>query len=146
MKQILNVVLVAIVLFISNNLSAQDKNQQKAERTPEAMSQRHADKLKSELNLSDEQTKKIYEVNLKYNREMQAQRAEKEKQRSEKMEQLKKKKEQKNAELKKILTEDQYTMMLKNQEAKKEKMKQKGKGSREGKKIREPKVQHPVGE
>jgi len=139
MKQILNVFLAVIVLFISNNVFAQNKTSQKADRTPESMSRRHADKMKAELNLNDEQTQKVYDLNLKYNKEMQTERAQKEKERSAKMEGFKKKKEQKNAELKKILTDDQYEKMLKNQEAQKEKMKQKGKEGRE-RKHKEPQL------
>ena len=130
MKLLMNVFFVAIVLFTSNNMFAQNKSGQKPERTPESMSQRNADRMKADLNLNDEQTKKVYEVNLKYNKERQANHAKREQERSEKMAAAKKKKDQKNAELKKILTADQYSKMIQNQEANKEKMKQK----REGKK------------
>jgi len=133
MKLLMHVFFVAIVLFTSNNMFAQDKTRQKPERTPETMSQRHADKMKSDLNLNDDQTKKVYEVNLKYNKENQANRAKREKERKEKMAAAKQKNDQKNAELKKILTADQYSKMIQNQDAKKEKMKEKRK---EGRKVR----------
>ena len=129
----MNVFFIVIVLFTSNNMFAQDKTRQKPERTPETMSQRHADKMKSDLNLNDDQTKKVYEVNLKYNKENQANRAKREKERKEKMAAAKQKNDQKNAELKKILTADQYSKMIQNQDAKKEKMKEKRK---EGRKVR----------
>ena len=131
----MNVFFVAIVLFTSNNMFAQNKSGQKPERTPETMSQRHADKMKADLNLNDEQTKKVYEVNLKYNKERQANHAKREQERSEKMAAAKKKKDQKNAELKKILTADQYSKMIQNQEANKEKMKEKREGKK-GEKVR----------
>jgi len=133
MKLLMNVFFIVIVLFTSNNMFAQDKTRQKPERTPETMSQRHADKMKSDLNLNDDQTKKVYEVNLKYNKENQANRAKREKERKEKMAAAKQKNDQKNAELKKILTADQYSKMIQNQDAKKEKMKEKRK---EGRKVR----------
>lgn len=133
MKLLMNVFFVAIVLFTSNNIFAQNKSGHKPERTPETMSQRNADRMKADLNLNDEQTKKVYEVNLKYNKERQANHAKREQERSEKMATAKKKKDQKNAELKKILTADQYSKMIQNQDAKKEKMKEK---RQEGKKVR----------
>ena len=132
----MNVFFIVIVLFTSNNMFAQDKTQQKPERTPETMSQRHADKMKSDLNLNDEQTKKVYEVNLKYNKENQANRAKREKERKEKMAAAKQKNDQKNAELKKILTADQYSKMIQNQDAKKEKMKEKRQEGRKGERVR----------
>ena len=115
----MNVFFAAIVLFTSNNMFAQDKTHQKAERSPETMSQRHAEKMKSDLNLNDEQTKKVYEVNLKYNKERQA-----------------------NREMKNILTADQYSKMIQNHEANKAKMKQKRQEckDRKGQKMRKDKA------
>ena len=136
MKLLMNAFFVAIVLFTSNNMFAQDKTPQKPEQTPETMSQRHADKMKSDLNLNDEQTKKVYEVNLKYNKERQANREKRSQERKEKMAEAKKKNEQKNAELKNILTADQYSKMIQNQEANKAKMKQKRQGGKKGEKVK----------
>ncbi len=132
----MNAFFVAIVLFTSNNMFAQDKTPQKPEQTPETMSQRHADKMKSDLNLNDEQTKKVYDVNLKYNKERQVNREKRSQERKEKMAEAKKKNEQKNAELKNILTADQYSKMIQNQEANKAKMKQKRQGGKKGEKVK----------
>ncbi len=136
MKLLMNAFFVAIVLFTSNNMFAQDKTPQKPEQTPETMSQRHADKMKSDLNLNDEQTKKVYDVNLKYNKERQVNREKRSQERKEKMAEAKKKNEQKNAELKNILTADQYSKMIQNQEANKAKMKQKRQGGKKGEKVK----------
>ena len=142
MKLLMNAFFVAIVLFTSNNMFAQDKTHQKAERSPETMSQRHAEKMKSDLNLNDEQTKKVYEVNLKYNKERQANREKRSQEHAKKMAEAKNKNEQKNAEMKNILTADQYSKMIQNQEANKAKMKQKRQEckDRKGQKMRKDKA------
>lgn len=139
MNQVLKVCAALLVLLLSNNIYAQNKSDQKAERTPEEMSQKHADRMKSELNLNEEQTKKVYDLNLKYAKQGEKDRAQREKERELKKAEAIKKNDQRNAELKKILTNEQYDQMLKNQELKKDKMKQKGKGDRD-KKFREPKL------
>lgn len=68
-------------------------------RTPEQEALKQTEKLQRELNLNQEQTKMIYEINLRYAKERQNSNT-----RSEAMERIKKK----NNDLQKILTGEQY--------------------------------------
>ena len=78
------------------------ENTVKAERTPEQEATRQTEKLQQELNLSTEQSKQIYDINIRYERQRQISNS-----RSEAMERIK----NKNADLEKVLTEEQNTRL-----------------------------------
>ena len=69
-----------------------------SDRTPEQEAIKQTEKLQQELNLSPDQTKQVYEINLRYARERQVSNT-----RSEAMERIK----NKNAELQTVLNESQ---------------------------------------
>ena len=105
------IVLMA-ALLLSLSASAQDQQRgQRRQFEPKEMATRQAQMLKDSIGINDEQYKKVYELFLKSANEMQAER--------EKMQQSgdrpqfdreawQKRNEAQNAELKKIITEEQY--------------------------------------
>lgn len=68
------------------------------DRTPEQEATRQTEKLQQELNLSTEQSKQVYDINIRYEKQRQISNS-----RSEAMERIK----NKNADLEKVLTEEQ---------------------------------------
>ena len=68
------------------------------QRTPEQEAAKQTEKLQQELNLSQEQAKQVYEINLKYARERQISNT-----RSEAMERMK----NKNADIQRVLNDEQ---------------------------------------
>jgi len=77
-------------------------NSTSIDRTPEQEAVKQTEKLKQELNLSAEQTKQVYEINLRYARERQVSNT-----RIEAMERVK----NKNAELQAILNTEQNSRL-----------------------------------
>ena len=117
-------VLAALAMVFSVTLFAQAPQRgERREFKPEEMATRMADGMKKELNLNDEQYKSVYNLYLKRGEEMKARR-EKGQQpqqgdREARREEMKKQQEAMNAELKKVLTKEQYTKyeeMLKKQQ------------------------------
>ena len=114
------IIFAAVTLLFSVSLFAQGP--QRREFKPEDMATRMADGMKKELSLNDKQYKSVYDLYLKRGEEMKARR-EKGQQgqqvdREARREEMKKSQEAMNAELKKILTAEQYTKyeeMLKKQ-------------------------------
>ena len=100
-------VLAALAMVFSVTLFAQAPQRgERREFKPEEMATRMADGMKKELNLNDEQYKSVYNLYLKRDREARR-------------EEMKKQQEAMNAELKKVLTKEQYTKyeeMLKKQQ------------------------------
>lgn len=73
-----------------------------SQRTPEQEAARQTEKLQQELDLTQEQVKQVYEINLKYARERQVSNR-----RSEAMERMK----SKNEDLKGVLSEEQFEQL-----------------------------------
>jgi hypothetical protein len=86
-----------LLFFLIMPLHAQD-NTVAPQRTPEQEAAKQTEKLQQELNLSPEQTKQIYEINLRYARERQISNT-----RSEAMERMK----NKNNEIQRVLNQEQ---------------------------------------
>lgn len=115
------IIFAAVALIFSVSMFAQGP--QRREFKPEDMATRMADGMKKELSLNDKQYKSVYDLYLKRGEEMKARR-EKGQQgqqvdREARREEMKKSQEAMNAELKKILTAEQYTKyeeMLKKQQ------------------------------
>ena len=120
MKKIL---FAAVALIFSVSIFAQAPQRgERREFKPEEMATRMADGMKKELNLNDEQYKSVYNLYLKRGEEMKARRNKGQQgqqvNREARREEMKKSQEAMNAELKKILTAEQYTKyeeMLKKQ-------------------------------
>lgn len=121
MKKLL---LAAVALMFSVSMFAQQPQRgERREFKPEEMATRMADGMKKELNLNDEQYKSVYNLYLKRGEEMKARRDKGQQgqlvSREARREEMKKNQEAMNAELKKILTAEQYTKyeeMLKKQQ------------------------------
>lgn len=121
MKKIL---FAAVALIFSVSMFAQAPQRgERREFKPEEMATRMADGMKKELNLNDEQYKSVYNLYLKRGEEMKARRDKGQQgqqvDREARREEMKKNLEAMNAELKKILTPEQYTKyeeMLKKQQ------------------------------
>ena len=91
--------LVSLFCFlILNSVGFGQENSGIPQRTPEQEAQKQTEKLQQELNLTAEQSKQIYEINLRYARERQIS-----KKRSEAVERMK----NKNSEIQQILSNDQ---------------------------------------
>lgn len=121
MKKLL---LAAVALMFSVSMFAQQPQRgERREFKPEEMATRMADGMKKELNLNNEQYKSVYNLYLKRGEEMKARRDKGQQgqqvSREARREEMKKNQEAMNAELKKILTAEQYTKyeeMLKKQQ------------------------------
>ena len=121
MKKIL---FAAVALIFSVSMFAQAPQRgERREFKPEEMATRMADGMKKELNLNDEQYKSVYNLYLKRGEEMKARRDKGQQgqqvDREARREEMKKNQEAMNAELKQILTPEQYTKyeeMLKKQQ------------------------------
>ena len=110
-------------MFSVSMFAQQLQRGERREFKPEEMATRMADGMKKELNLNDEQYKSVYNLYLKRGEEMKARRDKGQQgqqvSREARREEMKKNQEAMNAELKKILTAEQYTKyeeMLKKQQ------------------------------
>ncbi len=112
------------ILFVSLTVSANAQPQHK-EFNAEDMSKMQTERMKEELNLSDKQTTEVGAINLKFAQKMDEQRKNSSGDRESMREEMETMREERNAEMKKVLTEEQYEKMLKNEE---EMMKNRGRG------------------
>lgn len=101
MKKLVKIVVVVFFLLIGLPVSGQN-NTAIPHRTPEQEAIKQTEKLQLEVNLTPDQQKQIYEINLRYARERQVSNT-----RSEALERIK----NKNAEMQRVLTENQYTQL-----------------------------------
>ncbi len=110
----LYMVLVYLLAFLALSISsfAQDKDTKK---TPEEKANLTSERIKTSLNLSEEQTAKIYELNLQRIKDHKEFRENKEKQNSD----MKQKRSEYKNSLKTILSDDQMKAMKKMHKEKK---------------------------
>lgn len=115
------IIFAAVALLFSVSLFAQGP--QRREFKPEDMATRVTDGLKKALDLNEKQYKSVYKLYLKRGEEMKARRdngqQDQQVDREARREEMKKNQEAMNAEMKKILTAEQYTKyeeMLKKQQ------------------------------
>lgn len=101
MKIIKNIFFVLSLTCLVLPVYSQE-NTSTPERTPEQEASRQTEKLQQELNLTDEQSRKVYEINVRYERQRQISNS-----RSEAMERIK----NKNADMQKVLTEEQNSRL-----------------------------------
>jgi len=98
---LLKLIIPVFVIFLSWQLVAQEVIST-PERTPEEEATSQTERMQQELQLTTEQVKKVYEINLKYARERQISNS-----RTEAVERSK----NKEAELKKVLTDEQFARL-----------------------------------
>ncbi|MCU0373577.1 MAG: DUF4890 domain-containing protein, partial [Ignavibacteria bacterium] len=115
-KLITVLIYILAILAISVSTFAQDVDS-KPKKTPEERAALITDKMKSSLNLTDDQYSKVYELNLQRIKERRAFREEKSKTDSD----IKKKRSEYMTSLKSILTDEQYQTLKKIQKEKKSK-------------------------
>ena len=129
MKKLMTTIGMGLMIAFITPVVAQDnqdhpkKNEQK-KLTAEEKAQKRTDKMKEELGLSDEQAKKVYDVNLKHIKEMEAIHEEMKKLRD----QAKTQRDKTKTELDKIFTDEQKAKAEELRKKRKEKMKEKHKG------------------
>lgn len=97
---------LATITFAQQTPQKQNWEQRKAEM--QQKQQAHLDKMQKDLNLSEDQVKKVKALQDKRFAEMENQRAAKIEQKKQKMQEMKAKKESHEAEMKNILTPEQY--------------------------------------
>lgn len=109
-------------MFMAFSLISVASFSQQAKPDPEARAKKISEKMKTELSLSEDQYAKVYDINLKYSRQMSGLRHEASEDRKEKMNAFRELNKGKQEELKAVLSEEQ---MSKYQDLQK-KMKHKG--------------------
>lgn len=106
-----------VAVLASMTLAAQA--QEKDKKTPQERAKARTEHMTKELALSPEQQAKVEAINLKYADQVEAVRSEREAERTAKREAAKAMHDAHDAEMKAVLTADQYTMWVaKKQEAK----------------------------
>lgn len=101
MKNGIKIVLLSLFMCLGLSIHSQD-NVSVPQRTPEQEAAKQTEKIQQELNLTPDQIKQVYEINLRYARERQVSNT-----RSQAMERIK----NKNTEMQRILTENQYNQL-----------------------------------
>lgn len=119
-----SLVLVLVSLFVFS-VSAQrpDRN---PKMTPEDRASKQTEMMTKQLDLTADQQAKIQEINLKYSQQMAAQQGQAKEDRQQNMENMKAQMEAKNAEIKQVLTPEQFEKW---QAKRNEMMQNRGKGA-----------------
>lgn len=118
-KSAVTLMFILSCLFVTTQLSAQEKQRM----SPEERAKSMTEKMKTDLVLTDAQYQPVYDINLKYaqkNQEIMKGSSSRE----EKMKAIKASNDEKDQELKGVLTDEQYTKYLKNKDEKKAKAKE----------------------
>tara|TARA_R110002096_G_scaffold385736_1_gene579589 strand:- start:4 stop:432 length:429 start_codon:yes stop_codon:yes gene_type:complete len=130
MKKLMTTIGLGLIMATITPVMAQSDKQDNPKKnvqrslTIEQKAQKRTDKMTEELGLSEEQAKKVYIVNLKHVKEMEAIHVEMKKLKSK----AKSKRENTKNEMDKILTDEQKTKAEELHQKRKEKMKEKHKG------------------
>jgi protein CpxP len=130
MKKLMTTIGIGLMIALISPSIAQDnkKGEAKTERnkklTPEEKAQKHTDKMTTELGLSEEQAKEVYEINLSYAKSMLPIHDEIKKLK----EQAKNERKKTKSDLDKVLTEEQKAKAI---ELRKNKKKDDHKGNSE---------------
>ncbi len=126
---------LGLALLIGNGLSAQTEsakpqNGARKPMTAEERAMKRTDKQKAELGLSDDQYKKVLELNRKQAKDMESMRTDAKEEHEKRAEKMKAKESDHEAEMSKILTPEQYQKFKANKENRRDKMKSHHKGGR----------------
>lgn len=121
-----NLFLIAILLLSGIAMAQGPRRGDRKEATPEAQAQRMTDRMVKEFSLNEQQAKELQAVNLKLTKQMQANKEQAKADKKQKREEMKSMREERDARLKTILTEDQYTAYQKKQADREKDMKEKG--------------------
>lgn len=121
-----NLFLIAILLMGGIAMAQGPRRGDRKNVTPEMQAQRMTDRMVKEYSLNEKQAKELQAANLEYTKQMQANREQAKADKKQKREEMKTKRDAREAQLKKILTEDQYTAYQKKQAEREKGMKGKG--------------------
>ena len=130
MKKLMTTIVIGLMIAFISPVMAQNKNQDQPKKnehkklTAEEKAQKRTDKMKEELGLSDEQVKKVYDINLKHIKEMEAIHKEMKKLHD----QAKTTRDNTKAEFDEVFTDEQKAKAEELRKKRKEKMKEKHKG------------------
>ena len=133
-----SLVLVLVSLFVFS-VSAQrpDRN---SKMTPEDRAAKQTEMMAKQLDLTADQQAKIQAINLKYSQQMATKQSQAKEDRQQNMENMKTQMEAKNAEIKQVLTPEQFDKW---QAQRKEMMQNRGQGAgNKSEKRNEPKTQN----
>ncbi len=118
--------LVTVGGFFVTTVFAQGGPQQNNQRpSAEEMAQKQTDRMKSKLNLSEEQSKSVYDINLKYAKSNESEYKKAQEAKEKRMEAMKASQDKKDAELKNVLSADQFNTYQQQRKDAKMKMDQK---------------------
>jgi len=120
MKKVLGLCLV--ILLSSVSLFARDNRRIDKDRDPS----KRVERIASELNLDEKQKNEFQKINEKYAIQAKAEREKMQAEREKQREKMLAVREQKNAEVKKILSDEQYQQYLEKQKPRGDKEKMKG--------------------
>lgn len=98
----LKIILLYLLLIQLNTIAYGQENTAMPERSPEQEAVKQTDKLRSELQLSNDQLKRVHEINLKYARERQSSNT-----RSDALQRIK----EKDEDLQRVLNAEQYNRL-----------------------------------
>jgi len=124
--------ILSLIAILTITLTMEAQRQQRRNMgTPEEMAKKQTERMKEGLSLNEDQVTKVSAINLKYNKKFKEMRKNASGDRTAMREAMMTVRKERNAEMKKVLTEEQYEKMLAKE---KEMMKQrKGQGRGQGK-------------
>jgi len=124
--------ILSLIAILTITLTMEAQRQQRGNMgTPEEMAKKQTERMKEDLSLNEDQITKVSAINLKYNKKFKEMRKNASGDRTAMREAMMTVRKERNAEMKKVLTEEQYEKMLAKE---KEMMKQrKGQGRGQGK-------------
>lgn len=121
-----NLFLMAILLMGGVVMAQGSKRGDRKEVTPEVQAQHMTDRMVKEFSLNEKQAKELQAANLEFAKQMQANKEQAKAEKKQKREEMKTMRDARDARLKKILTQDQYTAYQKKQADREKGMKGKG--------------------
>jgi hypothetical protein len=125
--------------FVSTAFAQETPKQERQRPSAEERAQKQTDRMKEKLNLSDEQSKSVYDINLKYAKSDEIEFKKDQEAREKRMEAMKASHEKKDADLKNVLSADQYDKYQQQKKEAKRKMDKKMKNKHhKGKKCPPP--------
>ena len=121
--------LIALIGLLSTGWSmAQDATVMQTPRTPEQRANMQTQRLSKKLKLSAEQQAKVKEIFLARAQKVENVKSAQAEEKKQRKQQVKATKDESDAELKKVLTEEQYQQYLQMEENRHQKMREKRKG------------------
>ena len=128
MKALIKSALVCMMAIVAVGVSAQPPQGQRQQATPEERAKQRTEQLKKDLGLNETQEKQVYDLQLKMMKEMEAMRGSGQTDREKMRTEMGKRQTEMTAEMKKILTEDQFKKWEKQEAERRGNMRGRGQG------------------